>query len=126
MVDRWTMPEAFREWKERMDAAEAKSRLKHVAPEQRQKHVISRSSSSSVAQGGLHQNVQMKEEVKYESHEAAVEAFKQLLGDNQVSTSAKMKEVMDTCSGDPRWNALKSQGERKQALAEYQVRCYWG
>jgi hypothetical protein len=34
----------------------------------------------------------------------------------------KMKEVQDLCQSDPRFNALKSGGEKKQALAEYQVR----
>jgi pre-mRNA-processing factor 40 len=33
-----------------------------------------------------------------------------------------MKEVQDLCQHDARWEALKSQGEKKQALAEYQVR----
>jgi hypothetical protein len=33
----------------------------------------------------------------------------------------KMKEVQDLCQSDPRWNALKTAGDKKQALAEYQV-----
>ena len=40
----------------------------------------------------------------------------------QVLTTMKMKEVQDLCQSDPRFNALKSGGEKKQALAEYQVR----
>ena len=34
----------------------------------------------------------------------------------------KMKEVTDICHTDVRYKALKTAGERKQALAEYQVR----
>eukprot|EP00128_Syssomonas_multiformis_P015575 Colp12_sorted_trinity150504_noHs@4141 len=33
-----------------------------------------------------------------------------------------MKEVQDLCQHDVRWEALKSQGEKKQALAEYQTK----
>ncbi len=40
----------------------------------------------------------------------------------KVTSIAKMREVQDLCQQDPRWEALKSQGEKKQALAEYQVR----
>ena len=34
----------------------------------------------------------------------------------------KMKEVTDICHSDIRFLALRTAGERKQALAEYQVR----
>ena len=34
----------------------------------------------------------------------------------------KMKEVIELCQADIRYSALKTGGEKKQALAEYQVR----
>ena len=34
----------------------------------------------------------------------------------------KMKEVIELCQADVRYSALKTGGEKKQALAEYQVR----
>ena len=39
-----------------------------------------------------------------------------------MSATAKMREVQDLCQADVRWDALKTMGEKKQALAEYQVR----
>lgn len=59
--------------------------------------------------------------IVYASREEAVAAFKALLEDRNVSAIAKMKEVQDACQDDERWLALKTQGEKKQALAEYQV-----
>ena len=40
---------------------------------------------------------------------------------SQILTTMKMKEVTDLCQNDVRFRALRSAGERKQALAEYQV-----
>ena len=40
---------------------------------------------------------------------------------SQIQTTMKMKEVTDICHTDVRYKALKTAGERKQALAEYQV-----
>lgn len=50
-----------------------------------------------------------------------VALVKALLADFKVSSTAKAKEVKDLCQDDPRWNALKTSGERNQAIAEYQV-----
>ena len=59
--------------------------------------------------------------IVYATTEEAVEAFKAMLTERRVLTTMKMKEVIDLCQSDPRFNALKSPGEKKQALAEYQV-----
>ena len=59
--------------------------------------------------------------VVYKTPEEAEAAFKELLTEHNISAVMKMKEVQDLCSSDPRWNALKTAGERKQGLAVYQV-----
>jgi hypothetical protein len=51
-----------------------------------------------------------------------MEAFKALLTEKKISTSLKFKEVVELCQDDVRFGALKTAGEKKQALAEYQVR----
>ena len=53
--------------------------------------------------------------------EQAEEQFRELLVDRQVSAVMKFKDISDLCSRDPRWNALRTVGERKQAIAVYQV-----
>lgn len=61
----------------------------------------------------------------YATREEAIEAFKAMLEACDVSAAMKMKEVVDLCQDDPRFNALKTAGEKKQALAEYQVTVLW-
>ena len=57
----------------------------------------------------------------YATHADAVDAFKAMLEEHDVTAVMKMKEVTDLCQKDVRFNALKGGGEKKQALAEYQV-----
>ena len=57
----------------------------------------------------------------YATHADAVDAFKTMLEEHDVTAVMKMKEVVDLCQKDVRFNALKGGGEKKQALAEYQV-----
>ena len=61
--------------------------------------------------------------IVYATHAEAVEALHELFNSKKVSANAKMKEVLDLCQNDPRWDSLKnlSQGDKKQGLAEYQV-----
>lgn len=61
--------------------------------------------------------------IVYATHAEALEAFHELLALKKVSANSKMKEVLELCQDDPRWDALKilSQGDKKQGLAEYQV-----
>ena len=80
---------------------------------------------ASTNSGSNNRKKQVEEEEKvvivYATTEEAVEAFKAMLTERRVLTTMKMKEVIDLCQSDPRFNALKSPGEKKQALAEYQV-----
>ena len=121
------MPEEYRSWKEQMDAAEQKkgtqaalqanSEVLRVQEVNGSKRVAGNSSAADAAHAAAPAVVA----VQYASQAEAAEAFKELLSDMKVSTVAKMREVQDLCQLDPRWEALKSQGEKKQALAEYQV-----
>jgi hypothetical protein len=58
----------------------------------------------------------------YDTKGEAIEAFKSLLADKRIPATMKMKEAQEICQDDVRWLALKSAGERKQALAEYQTK----
>lgn len=116
------MPEEFRIWKELVDAAEQKKLQQAVA---RAAEAVDASIAANAAaaeaknrEAAAARSVPV---VVYASPADAAEAFKDMLSDMKVTTIAKMKEVQDLCQHDVRWEALKTQGEKKQALAEYQV-----
>ena len=137
------MPEEFRIWKEKVDALEKK--LQEEKQQQKAEKgnggndksnnagSISgnaKSIHSSLSKSNSIQNLlksKSEDPIKdqkpmYATIAEAMDAFKELLTHKNISTIAKMKEVQDICQQDPRWDALKTMGERKQALAEYQVR----
>eukprot|EP00981_Chlorochromonas_danica_P001225 scaffold268_cov210-Ochromonas_danica.AAC.20 len=114
---RWTMPEEYRLWKEKVDAIEKKksgnmSSFTGLAPSRGGKRGI-----EAVEESTVKTNTPI-----YATAEEAMEAFHALLLAKGISVTAKMKEVQDLCSKDPRWEALKTQGEKRQALAEYQTK----
>lgn len=127
------MPEEFRIWKEKMDALELKKVAQAVARAEQAEMaalVAKEAPCASSSSGGAGQQgtnggraETSTPAVMYASPAEAAEAFKNLLADMNVTTIAKMKEVQDLCQHDVRWEALKTQGEKKQALAEYQVTC---
>lgn len=143
------MPEEFRLWKEKVDAlekkmsdekAEAKANNNGVTPAQN-----SLLSATNTAASGGHAPLSKSSSTQnlsktrsedampaletakplYASQAEATEAFKELLAHKNISTIAKMKEVQEQCQHDVRWEALKTMGERKQALAEYQVTTHY-
>lgn len=99
---RWEEPDEHREWREKIEAIEAKASQK--------------STSSNKEETKKRETV-----VEYATQADALEAFNTMLDEKKVSSTARSKEVKDLCQDDPRWNALKSSGERNQAIAEYQV-----
>ncbi len=118
------MPEEFRIWKELVEAAGQKKILVAAAraTEAADASVAAVAAASEAKNRQAAQAVRVAPAVVYATPAEAAEAFKELLSDMKVTSIAKMKEVQDLCQQDPRWEALKSQGEKKQALAEYQVR----
>lgn len=138
------MPEEYRLWKEKVEALEKK--LQEEKQQRSGGDKASASTNSLSAQGtgtatfapsqnshppmiksnsthSLLSKTKSEDvaQVTYASQAEASEAFKELLSHKNISTIAKMKEVQELCQNDPRWEALKTMGERKQALAEYQV-----
>lgn len=128
------MPEEYRIWKEKIDAIENKKKShphgKH--DHHADKHGAAASHAESGHGGSKAKASKEREkdadgnavpEIVYATHAEALEAFHELLNSKKVSANAKMKEVLDLCQDDPRWDAMKilSQGDKKQALAEYQV-----
>lgn len=122
---KWDMPEEYRIWKEKVEAAE--KRLPDPT------HSLNRSASSSnvgAAQGhgsGSGSNnqkvsAQSTPKVTYATPAEAMEAFKDMLQHHHITSTAKFKEVQDVCGADPRWEALKTMGEKRQAVAEYQTK----
>jgi FF domain len=129
----WTVPEEYRVWKEKMDAVESKKLLALQAASLAQKSSSSSSkftNSSSKSENdnnghssGKRKGIEIDDRPapSYASQAEATEAFKSMLADKKILTTMKMKEVTDLCQNDVRFRALRSAGERKQALAEYQV-----
>lgn len=121
------MPEEFRVWKELVEAAEQKklqqavARATEAADASLAASVAAADAQTREASSAAASKAPSVSAIVYGSFAEAAEAFKELLADMKVTTIAKMKEVQDLCQHDLRWEALKSQGEKKQALAEYQV-----
>lgn len=63
-----------------------------------------------------------KIESLYANKAEAVAAFKGLLLAKDLSPTLKWNDVVKLCSSDPRWEACRTVGERKQALTEYQTK----
>ncbi len=78
--------------------------------------------SSNSSSNGKKSNPSQQSIPAYASQAEAMEAFKDLLAQKHVSTTAKIKEAQDICQSDPRWDALPTMGEKRQALAEYQTK----
>lgn len=118
------MPEEFRIWKELVEAAEQK-KIQVAAARAAEAADVSVAAVAAASEAknrqAAAQTVRVAPAVVYATPAEAAEAFKELLTDMKVTSIAKMREVQDLCQQDPRWEALKSQGEKKQALAEYQV-----
>ena len=58
----------------------------------------------------------------YASKSEAIAAFKGLLLAKNITPNNNWNEVHKLCTDDPRWEALSTIGERRQALAEYQTK----
>ena len=122
------MPEEFRTWKEKVDALQAKKSSQPPSRESithshiNQPHHNNNSNASHGASNYSTQSISAEPAIVYASYAEASEAFKELMTEKKVSATAKMREVQDLCQADVRWDALKTMGEKKQALAEYQVR----
>lgn len=133
------MPEEYRIWKEKIDAIEKKkllalttaqeqAKMSHQSSQQSVRGDINHDSSSirSIDHGKRHNDVVVEKETEllpvYKSKEEAIDAFKSLLIDSKISSTAGWKEVEDICSRDIRWQAVIKIGEKKQALAEYKTK----
>ena len=137
----WEAPEEYVTWKARMDQVELKAKAAVAAA------ASSTSSNGSTAAGynmGAYQlsddsidtsNTHANNGSSYQKSSKsddiviptfatkaeAVAAFKALLEEKKVSVTASIRIVTETCQSDGRWFALKTSGERKQALTEYQT-----
>lgn len=110
------MPEEFRLWKEKMDEVDRRKKSADSSKQATAPSRVKKNIDSAI--------VVPKTVIKYASHSDAIAAFNDMLTNKKITSSAKMKEVIDICQNDPRWNALPSQGEKKQTIAEYQVSLY--
>ena len=117
------MPEEFKIWLEKMEAFE-KRKAEHLAntvPETKAKPEFPPRPVKQPLKQPVKPQEASSEVPVYEDPTQAVAAFKELLEERDVSLTAKLKDVQDRCSDDARWNALRTTGEKKQALAEYQT-----
>ena len=120
------MPPEFKVWKEKVDAVEAKKANAAAAasatptanatsePAKTKRELAS-------AKAAKEDESEKQAPITYATKQDAIEAFKSLLHDMKVSATDTIKKAQELCQSDPRWSALKNAGERKQALAEYQV-----
>ena len=147
------MPEEYRIWKDKVDAAEAKKREGAEASKSAAIAIhtpatgqpawdaapllpttaVASQPRVTTTETQQPQSARSKpppktapplELVEYATVAEAQAAFKALLLACDVPHAMKFKDVQDLCEGDARWFALRSGGDRKQALAEYQVLYY--
>ncbi|KAK3592975.1 hypothetical protein CHS0354_023197 [Potamilus streckersoni] len=59
--------------------------------------------------------------IRYKNKKEAIEAFKALLKDKDVSSNASWEQAMKLIVNDPRYGALKHLNEKKQAFNEYKT-----
>ena len=145
----WEPPEEYTVWKEKMDQIEQKAKVLANSRELAAAAANSNSNNNNAnnnanANGTMMSNSQPVNPVDnnnnnnkgsshksdlmmmivptYDTKEQAVAAFKGLLEEKKVSVTANIKTVTELCQTDAsgRWFALKTSGERKQALTEYQ------
>lgn len=117
------MPEEFRLWKEKMDAVEAKKIAQAAAAKAAGPQNNYGLGPTSVADKNAANSTKVQlPAVTYATAAEAQEAFRQLLLDKKVTSTQKVKDVIDICQFDARWNALKSLGEKKQSIAEFQTK----
>lgn len=91
----WTMPEEYRDWKAKTEAAEKRKLLSPPQPSATSAPLREKEDANKAAA------------VVYATPEEAAEAFAELLAAKGVSATAKMKDVADICGRDPRWEALR-------------------
>ena len=139
----WTPPEEYLAWKEKIDQIELKAKTAPILSTNSNNTngstipsngnmnyqtnpdlnyfdtaAVSRSSSSSYHKATKSDEVTIP---VFATREEAVVAFKALLEEKKVSVTANIRTVTEACQSDGRWFALKTTGERKQALTEYQT-----
>jgi hypothetical protein len=116
------MPEDYRLWKERIDSVERKKIVGISTKIETSMQMAVK--TVCINSRNKFDNEILLNETPILTFATAVEAqdsFKDMLAYFKISTTAKLKEVQDLCQTDPRWEVIKSQGDRKQCLAEYQV-----
>ena len=117
------MPEEYRIWSERVEAAAKKKKTVSIAEEGNGTHSgKTKHQKKAMAAAKAEEDAANEPEIVYSTREEAVNAFKSLLTDKGIPSAMKFKEVQEICSSDRRWNAIKSAGDRKQNLAEYQTK----
>ncbi|KAL0880713.1 hypothetical protein ABMA27_001928 [Loxostege sticticalis] len=67
------------------------------------------------------ENNEQAPELQYKDKKEAIEAFKELLRDRNVSSNATWEQCVKIISKDPRYNAFKKLNEKKQAFNAYKT-----
>lgn len=105
----WTEPEEFTKIKEEIKKLEEKE----AQAESSEKEDEGKDSEKKEESEG--------EEVVYETKEEAKAAFKQLLKDKGVPSTASWEQAMKQISADKRYNAIPKLNEKKQAFNAYKT-----
>lgn len=122
------MPEEFRVWQERVEAASKKRPAAATGaggiPPSSSSGSLAALGAGTTTTSGKKAGEESRELVApvFATKEEALAAFRGLLHDKRISSTQKFKEVQELCGQDARWLALPNVGERKQALAEYQTK----
>ena len=97
------------------DAADAKKRSGATGGGSKKRQRTSNGNNNNDNNGG-------DGEMAWSTKAEATAAFKGLLLAKGIAPTAKWNDVVRQCSSDRRWEACATDGERKQALSEFQVK----
>ena len=135
----WTMPDEFKVWQEKVELVSKKiapppppapnvsfneslSKLDNTSTKQVSSLQLISENRKETHKLSDSEKLETTTAIVYSTKEDAKAAFINLLSDKNISSSLKFSQVSDICQNDPRWNALKSIGEKKQNIAEYQTK----
>ena len=128
---RWEMPEEYKIWYQKVEAASRKrpgldNSLSNLVASPGELpdavRAVQKPSDKEARVKESDTSANSQAVIEFSSRDDAMAAFRKLLEDKNIPSTMKFKEVQEICSNDNRWNALKTVGERKQTLAEYQTK----
>lgn len=119
---RWTLPDELRVAREVALAAEGAAAAKAAVAKAAAKSASKSASKSTSLPASTSKSTSLPSPVAYATKADAELAFRAALADADVSATATWQDASRAIANDPRRDALKTAGEKRRCLHEYQAR----